>query len=443
MLRHLRLPTLLFCCLVTLVACQSPIPTAISPVPSPFPTVMASLPPLTVSPVPEPLPTATRPMLLLEPTLTTPILPQALSGTWQFWPAAYLPQAALDVVASDNTIWVGTSFGVVRLDPQTREYTAFGRPGMTGQILPIEDGKVFATNQEGLWYFDGYSWSRRLEFSNWPVDMSGVDVNGDFWLEWTESRYQPAFRFEGHDPPRDKSWPGIYVEMSSRHAPFDCGWWRIYRSSTFTYRSLEECQRLVKAQAVINQIHAYGPFAADVDGTLWWANDTTLSHLAADGLMLSQFPVARNYRLAADPKHGVWLATQEGLFFSGGKTLQHVSIGLEKHTLYPTGSIAIDTSGRVWTTKVHGLQRLDTHTQRWSRVDDALVGHLLNMINIEGLAAAVDGGVWIWGIRDRDILFHYDGRQITPLAPPDPRCGSMPAMASPSPSCRSCCGRTR
>jgi ligand-binding sensor domain-containing protein len=250
--------------------------------------------------------------------------------------------------------------------------------------------------------------------------MFGVDVNGDFWLQWTISRGQPTLRFEGHVPPRDMPWPDINVDMSSKHDPLDCSWWRIFHSGSISYRSPEECQRLVKVHAVINQQQVYGPLAADTDGTFWRANDTTLYHLAVDGSTLPQFPVSMTYRLAADPTHGVWLAAREGLFFSDGKTLQRISIGLEKYTLYPTGSIVIDASGTVWAASGRGLQRFDADTQRWSLVDDAQLSNMLNMANIEGFAAASDGGVWI--TTDRDLL-HYDGKMITTMPLPEPRCG--------------------
>ncbi len=363
------------------------------------------------------------------------MLPQVLSGTWRFWPAAYESQAISDIMMDDNVLWIGTSFGVVRLDLQTRVHTLIKHPGAVYQILSSADGLIVGAKFDEYWYFDGQTWTQtRFKGSDelWSEEFVGVDVNGDLWLQAivVAARSYRTLRFSGHIPPHAEQWVSVEEVLSNEHEPLDCSWWRVYHSSTFTYRSPEECQRLVKAQAVMNQQQVYGPFAADADGTVWWANDTTLYHLAADGSTLAHFPVSETHRLIADPSHGVWLASQEGLFFADGKTIEPISIGLEKYTLYPTENVAIDTSGKVWATSTHGLQQLDTNTQRWSLVDDARLNGMLSKTNLRGLAAAPDGGVWI--ATEQDVLIHYADKVITTSPVADSRCGLRSLSVDPA-----------
>jgi hypothetical protein len=59
---------------------------------------------------------------------------------------------------SNSIVWIGTSFGLVRLDLVSHECQTFEEMGATYHVLPIESGSVFAVNSHGLFYFNGSVW---------------------------------------------------------------------------------------------------------------------------------------------------------------------------------------------------------------------------------------------------------------------------------------------
>ena len=325
-----------------------------------------------------------------------------------------------EVASEGDTLWIGNSLGVIRFERRTGDCTIFYQPGLTRQILPIEDGKVFTASDDGIWYFDGLTWSLlpiRGKDGD-AVEALGIDQNGDFWLQGNNSRYPFTYRFKGHVPPLGEPWPADDVAVTARHDPFDCDWWHRLRSGFVTYRSPEECRQLIAARTALNQQNTYAQYAASSDGAVWWAGDA-LYRLAADGSTVSQIPLQTTYpsHIAADPNHGAWLATKQGLYFTDGNILQPVSIRLEGDTLSPASDLAIDTGGTVWIATQQGLQRFIPEGQHWSPGNEIQPREGPAALRIMGLAAAPDDTLWIY-TDGSDPLWHYADGTLTSVSDP-------------------------
>ena len=349
------------------------------------------------------------------------------SAAWQVWPAAFAPQAVLDVASGEQFIWAATSFGVVRLDPATRAYSTFDQLGLIHRLLPIENGRVFAAGDNGLYYFDGQAWSHVALSTTQPgylasINTLGVDVRGNLSLLASAGRNGYLFHYPGHVPPRNAAW----LEMSPEGLPnpyvqSGCEEWSALATFTYAYRSLDECRRYTEAQHLLEQHSIYGPYTVDADGTFWSFYHEQLLHLAADGSTLAHWSVPSVTHLASDPKHGVWIATIDGLFFPTESALQRISIGLEKYTLYLPTSMAIDASGTVWAATSRGMQRLAADGGQWQLLNDATVDSSLSGLAVSNLVITPDGQIWT---TRGSVLLRYDGHNFLPLPslPSDPPC---------------------
>jgi streptogramin lyase len=345
----------------------------------------------------------------------------------------------LAVVYGDNYVWIGASSGVIRLDPSSLAYTTYTEPGPTRYILPVTDEQVFAVSDLGIFYFDGQRWSRPKFSVPYYLDAQHMVVMGltnDNDLFWYERGEVPGslrgIRVTGDVPPRNGLWHATEDYRLKDYAPSDCTRNRMLAGA---YRTSEECQRYSTARQQFDYLKpSVGLAAVDADGTFWVVNgNDRLANWTTDGSTLAQLTVPGEYPYptgyTADPKHGVWLAGTEGLFRVDGTSVRRIPIGLEveKYTLYPPGGVAVDTSGTVWVTTEHGLQRLTSDGQTWRLVDNArLAGRL--MFNP---MPARDGGLWLL---NNDLL-HFDGTTLITLSLPLPtnnRCSQHGLDVDPS-----------
>lgn len=350
------------------------------------------------------------------------------SAAWQFWPAAALPQAVFDVARGEQFMWVGTSFGVVRLDPVTRTYTSYDQLGPALRVFPIADDAVYAGTSQGVYYFDGQSWSRVAFTSTYPiwsnsVTAFGLDAQGDLWMLDYASRASRLYRLTGHVPPAapwNAALPDSGVTPAPALFPFDrpdCDNWPVLATFTYGYRTLDECRHYRHAYTLLERRGGYGPYAAEADDSFWWVSNDQLLHLSATDSVLSTRPLSTSSRLAPDPQHGVWIAAYDaGLFYATDADIQHVSIGLEKYTLYTPFSLAIDPQGTTWATTSSGVQQLSVDRQRWQLADNDKVIAQPSSLPFYLLTTASTEGIWLANSQE---LWHYDGRNLT-AAPPLP-----------------------
>ena len=234
-----------------LAACQSPTP--VSPVatplvgqPSPLPSVTpaaSQTPPRSIvtkaasqpPPPPADTPSATsapevRILCQASTSFTSSSTPLGPNGAWQFWPSSANALGASYVALGDNVIWVGTSSGVVRLDPSSYAYTTFTAPGRTHLILPMENSQLLVMGEQGLFYFDGQAWCRvelPTTVAGWGC-MFAVDNNGDLWTQSCGTRNTRSSHFKGHVPPPNSPWIEVGEDGYAITDPFDCTRWRMY-----------------------------------------------------------------------------------------------------------------------------------------------------------------------------------------------------------------------
>jgi ligand-binding sensor domain-containing protein len=377
-----------------------------------------------------------------------PVVPHsAIDPAWTFWPAIDLTPGVQAVRTQAEVLWVGTPYGIYRVDSRTGTYTAYEEVGPILMLLPVEAGQVWAVGTDGLFFFDGRQWKKPAGRGGYSfVSSIAINQNGDLWLLY-DSDHRPdlamASHFSGHIPPGG-AWsydhyyvyegpPGFSMDLT------DCAVW----SASTAYRTPLECQALKAARALLNV--SITLTAVDQDGSLWWITSGTssddltrtlhhrLTSIAAD----QKLPTARIENMtidqdltdlrvnaiAPDPKHGVWLGTDRGLLYSDGETIREISLVPDQLTLRPhPRNLAIDTQGTAWVVTAQGVQQLPAHGSQWQDVTDFGLGPGMNEWPLGTNAAAREGGVWATHGGD---LWRFGGSTTTPLTgtvPLDPYC---------------------
>lgn len=433
-LRHALLCLL---CLSLLIACQSPPPTRTrEPIPAPGISVSTRLLPTrapTNTPVLPPSPTA----VTTPPTITpTPFVSvQALASrpmpgsAWTYWPAIDQSPGAQAVTTNGDAIWAGTSSGVYRIDPRTGAYTGYGEINPNKQLLSLEDGTLWATGANGVFYFDGQRWHRLIGLK---ADSLAIDVNGDLWLLQYNDRFggTTAIHFAGHAPPSTAAWS--YERYTPDQQPpwpsadlTNCNAW----AASYAHRTQRECQALQAARSAAFLPGSVLPYftAIDRDGSVWWITDRTLHHHHEDSTSdqklpsanvestttSQELPVSRVTSITPDPERGVWLGTDRGLFYSDGVTLRSLLLEQNQYTLRAKPrNIAVDTQGNAWIVTAQGVQMLPAAGTQWQDVTDFNLGPGIKHWPLGTIATAQEGGIWATHGGD---LWRFGGSTTTPL----------------------------
>lgn len=375
-------------------------------------------------------------LILVACSTPAPYTPVPLKSTpvsfnpevWQFWPTAYSPQGAFDVARGERFMWVATSFGVVRLDPVTRDYTAFDQLGLVQRLFPIADDSVYAGTTQGVYYFDGQTWSRVTMTSTYPVlsdpvTAFGLDVHGDLWLLAYASRASLLYHLTGHLPPHDTPWLAALPDKLATPAPPvfpyqgpNCDSWIALATYTYGYRTPDECRRYREAYTILERRgEQYGVYAVEADGSLWWMSADQLLHVSAADAVLATHSLPAG-RLAPDPQHGVWIATSdEGLLYATDAEVQHVPIGLERYTLFAPYDLAVDAAGTSWAVTSRGVQRFNANNRQWQLIDNDQWPTEIGGLPVTRLAAAAESGVWLTNGQE---LARFDGRAFEDVPSP-------------------------
>ncbi len=375
------------------------------------------------SPQPTKPPTVTR-GAPLSATVTGTRLAQlspvgSLSGSgnaWTYWLVTTRPYIVYVVKTIGNTIWAGTEYGVYRINAGTGNYINYLEVGPIRALFPIEDGKLWAAGQDGVFFFDKRQWKTLNENNGpftYPTSMA-IDAIGDLWLLYksaaSRSNSTGGYHFVGHIPPDSAAWE-YEVSYSYSNDPYAQIPWSL------------------KAQPDLIVIDRYGK--------TWWIKDRTLYCCQADSSNSQKLPSAGTENtpisldlpvdwltsIALDPIYGVWLGSDRGLLYSDGVTIRWVPLGQEPSLLHAEPrNIAIDTEGNAWVVAAQGVQRLWVHDSKWQDVTDFGLGPGINKWPLGTIAAAREGGIWATHGQD---LWRFGGSTATPLmgAPlPQNRC---------------------
>jgi ligand-binding sensor domain-containing protein len=328
------------------------------------------------------------------------------------------------LATGSDVIWAGTSYGAHRIDPRTGDYISYEQLGPIRVILPIEDGQVWASGNNGIFFFNGQQWQQVTSTrGSYYYATLGIDSRGDLWAQGTDIRSLMIFRVHGHTPVTDNA-PSDSPYSPPSWRPNDCTAWTAFYGTNYSHRSALECQQLNAAKPA--KMRSDWPFSLatiDQDGSVWWVDNLTLQHRTADAKTKLELPVEQVNMVTPDPTRGVWLGTDQGLLYSDGSSVRSVSMGLEGHTLHDRPrNIAIDTQGNVWIVTAQGVQMLPAHRSAWQDVTDFSLDAYGNDLPMGTIAPAREGGIWATHGWD---LWRFGGSSITPpiAAPRDPHCG--------------------
>jgi len=384
---------LIFC--LALPACQS-----LTPQPSPPP-----------SPQPSASPQLTPPTALAERCSPRP------GAVWRTWRTASNPSAVYALRIDQGTLWAGTSFGVWRVNPQTGDLTTYDEIGATSKLLPIENGRLWAASDRGLFYFDGQKWT--MPIRNKEVTQLGVDYSGNLWI-FSGIRYPVFSHLSGHVPPTSGPWQGGNGGFPKEST--DCQQWQAITTGSYTHESSAECRALNQARQAVSKItKEYALLAIDADQSAWWATKSTLGHLSAGYSTTLALPVDKVYALAPDPAHGVWVATDQGLAYSDGSALRWTPLGLDICTFAGTAhDIIVDHQGTAWVQASGRLRILRPDETTWRPVTNLGVAGEDADRPVRAMVADPSGGIWASHGYD---LWRFDGStSIPPATFPAPNC---------------------
>ncbi|MBN2003129.1 MAG: hypothetical protein JXA21_07200 [Anaerolineae bacterium] len=402
-----------------------PSPSIAPPTPSAQPTVARSTPLTEPSRIAPSTLTAECPMLPTEPptsptefptqpttyTLISPssaipasqypACPLRDNVAWQTWRKVPEPAAVRALAVDGQQVWFSDSFGTYHLDTQTGAYTRYRRYPSVFLFLPLEEGQVWATDNQGLLYYDGQMWLRpKLSpgVAYGGANVLGVDRNGDLWLLSSFGRgVFNIMQYPGHVPPKDEVWEPLLDESIYEWNPYNCDWWQAYADNRITYHTTEECQQL---HETINQVlgtEIWGVYATN-GRDMWRIETGGLLFHSADGITQSvSISVGNVYILAADSNRGVWAGTSQGLFHideTGAQRLDQ-TMGIDFCALPASAlDITVDTCGTAWLATNRGLHKLSRSSARWEPVSDTMLDEADRQRTVMGIGAAPAGGVW-------------------------------------------------
>ena len=353
-------------------------------------------------------------------------------AVWRIWRGTSWPTAVDALLVEQETVWAGTSSGTFRIDPKSDVLMSAPNaesPSGVYRLFPLGNGRVWASNNEGHWYYDGQEWMP-LQITGTVVSPSviAIELNGDVLLETFVSRSTIRYRLPGHvPPPRYRLWEATREPVSSHWDPNECRF-KTYISNGFSYRSQAECLALKQArQTVQEKIGQYAYVALDADRSIWWVaiplgyTSPVLGHWSKGISTTFQLPVKAVNALAADRTRGIWLGTDKGLAYSDGKTLRWTSLGLGACTISATPyDVAIDSQGTVWLATSAGIQKLTRNELNWQSVMDVGLAGQEIFRPVRAIALAPDGG--IWASHGYDLWRFGSSSTMSPIRVPDPTC---------------------
>ena len=387
------LGVLMFC--PALLACQS-----VTPQPSPLPLPQSSA-----------SPQLTPPTSLAERCSSRP------GAVWRTWRTASNPSAVFALWIDRDMLWAGTSFGVWRVNLQTGGLTAYDEIGATSKLLPIENGRLWAASDRGLFYFDGQKWT--MPIRNKEVTQLGVDYDGNLWVFYS-IRFPAYTHFSGHIPPASGPWQESNSGLSKESA--DCQQWQTSTTGSYMHQSHAECQALNQARQAVSKItKEHALLTTDADQSTWWATNSTLGYLSTGYSTTLALSVDKVHALAPDPVHGVWIATDQGLAYSDGSALRWMPLSLDICTFAGTAhDIIVDYKGTAWVQTSGRLRTLSPNQDKWQPVTDlGLTGQDADR-PVRAMIADPSGG--IWASHGYDLWRFGGSTSIPPVTFPAPNC---------------------
>jgi ligand-binding sensor domain-containing protein len=347
------------------------------------------------------------------PTIT---LPQ-LSLTWRnVWRVKGEPAEVRDLAVDGEALWIATSRGLVRLNQRTLTYERFSRTG-TSPDVPLKDvttllvddqGRLWAGGRQGLMQYNQDSGWKVIYASRGVYDFA-LDAADNLWIFYFDRYGLIAERFEGQAPPSSGTWEPTHAAVP---AWGDCEVWRFVAHHHWKHTTPKECAAVVRGREQWT-IQPYTRLTADNADGVYWSEDNGSLVLYDGGTRRSlPLPPPGGYVqtiAASGIKDGVWLGTDNGLFFSDGRTTQAYLLVAGKLLLRGSAvhSLVVANDGDVWAVTSDGLFRFDegqlegqpvTWGKEESGIRDSVPiaphGQSGLWVLYDGALIHLDGGIW-------------------------------------------------
>ncbi|MCK5118954.1 MAG: hypothetical protein KAQ78_05195, partial [Candidatus Latescibacteria bacterium] len=330
------------------------------------------------------------------------------SGEWTTWTNTGEVTA---LTFQGNTLWAGTTGGVVRWDLSNGTYVEYTiLDGMAGNhvssLLIDASGNLWAHTKEGLCYYDWAGWKRAtdgdavigerdigaatpiggllLDHSGnvWVGGLNGVSrYDGTTWTTWTgqdiglPSLWKPTVLLEDH---AGNVWAGGWFGVGS----FDGEMWTAWTSYAFSFIRTLGVDDLGRVWA------GAGNWVSRFDGSEWnhWRTGGDVNRLLSDG------------------SGKLWVGTTKGVSrFDGigwtdwsieddlgGSEGQTSRFDFYRGKCHGVGSLLADSAGHVWAgTYGGGVSRFDGESWQNYGVEKGLKSGIVNSLTLDP-----SGRVW-------------------------------------------------
>ncbi len=339
-----------------------------------------------------------------ETTVSLLPCPAAPRPGWERWlTGTYIGRVGA-LYQEGGTLWIGTAPGIQKLDVASGRLTAALPTVRVRNFLPAGDGRIWASSEDGLAYFDGETW--RLvpfseELSDFPpiTEMAFNRKENSLWLKFGARRSMFPYLMTPVEIAESGFLEMRKIETMTEIDPEDCESWQSFSNQGRGFDSPESCRIRQSAWAEIGRaIGSYPSFIEVGKEGVWWAkngwfglwdgkenrewmldgDDINLMESAADG--------------------GVWLAYKHGLVYFNPQTGEARRVHLEEDPacvlLGDPIDVAVDGAGQTWAVTEMagvGLVRLSEDRRVWVPKKDFWAG---DGIFASELAVAPDGALW-------------------------------------------------
>lgn len=310
---------------------------------------------------------------------------------WRHYWATSSQQVPVNALAYDGQwLWIATAEGMIRLDPDSLEYELFSSTGSSPDIALDQVYTLIMDDQGQLWAGGVHGLVRYSKSAGWKViytegtvSQFALDKDDNLWILSYPLRGVPyAYRFRGQEPPLIGAWRPKQVEW--KDAYLDPANWRLL---------------------VLGRRSANEGSVKDANGNTWsWSH----YEIYYNGQLAHLMPNYRSYNIAV-ARAGMWIGTEEGLFYSDGQTLKPYQLTDGKATAnYPrVDSLAFTADGSGWVTTPEGLFHFSEDIGKWEPTTGTSRTMPLEERTVTLVASTRQNSLWAYGYNN---LAHFDGQ---------------------------------
>lgn len=270
-------------------------------------------------------------------------------------------------------LWVGTYDYVSRINLSTGSREIFLKGQRVYSVAVDKDGSIWAGRYDGLFRYDGQSWTQYSKAnSNIPdehIYKIIIDNKGNKWLRTSDvglvkfdgntwkSYGKPAVLMkDDYQSPlaidtAGNAWMGFNNDYNCALAKFDGKSWTLYDTST------------VHSNYVTSIV-------IDPHGTMWAATDNGISKFDGKSWTVDKYKDfvysgLRTFSIVFDKSGNTWVANNSGLYKSNGSTWTKYTVPTLDGYPNLANDLASDNQGNLWAGTFKGLYKFDG--SKWTR----------------------------------------------------------------------------